>query len=46
MEEILNKWLSLWKAGGKPYYCNFTMTNMKILYDDMPPADLEAMRIN
>ena len=46
MEEILNKWLPLWKANGKPHYCNLTMTNMEILYDEMSPTDLEAIRIN
>ena len=46
MEEILNKWLPLWKAAGKPHYCNLTMTNMEILYGEMSAADLEAMCIN
>lgn len=47
MEEILNKWLPLWKACGKPHYCNLTMTNMEILYGEMSTSDLEAsMRIN
>ena len=46
MVEILNKWLPLRKAGGKPHYCNLTMRHIETLYDDMSPADLEAMRIN
>ena len=46
MEVILNEWLPIWKAGGKPNYTNLTMTNMEILYDEMSPTDLEAMRIN
>ena len=46
MEVILNKWLPLWKAGGKPHYTNLTMTNMEILYNEMSPTDLEGMRIN
>ena len=46
MEEILNTWLPLWKSGDKPHYCNLTMTSMEILYDEMSPADLEAMQIN
>lgn len=46
MEVILNEWLPIWKASGKPNYTNLTMTNMEILYDEMSASDLEAMRIN
>lgn len=46
MEVIHNKWLPIWKAGGKPNYTNWTMTNMEIPYDEISATDLEAIRIN
>lgn len=46
IEVILNEWLLLQKAGGKPHYTNLTMTNMEILHGELTSVDLEGMWIN
>ena len=46
IKHILNKWLPIWKAGGKSNYTELLMANMGILNSEMTHIDLEGMRIN
>ena len=46
MEFILNKWLPMWKSGGKPNYTRLTNNNMDTLYNEMSTCDLEGTRLN
>ena len=46
MEFILNKWLPMWKAGGKLNYTSLTNNNMDTFYNEMSTCDLEGMRLN
>ena len=40
MEQLLNNWLPIWKAGRKCNYTELSMANMEILYKEMSPIDI------